>query len=345
VTIFVGGVQIDIPAGETIQLDVEPPELTVPDDFAQEAQSAAGAVVEFEATATDNLDPVPAVVCVPEPSTLFPLDDTIVECTATDFSGNAATKTFTVTVQDTTPPELSQPDDITEEATSAAGATVDYVDPTATDDVDDSPEVECDPLSGSTFPLDDTIVECTATDFSGNAATKTFTVTVQDTTPPELTVPSDVTIDAADPFGSIYTFSATATDIADPSPTVECTPASGSVFPLGTTTVTCTATDASGNESPETTFDVTVQVTSATFDGFIAKIESLGLQKGIENSLVSKIDAAAKSFEKGKSKTMINQLEAFVNEVNAQDKKKLSEEQAALLLECADLLIDKLSEK
>jgi len=42
---------------------------------------------------------------------------------------------------------------------------------------------------------------------------------------------------------------------------------------------------------------------------------------------------------------MINQLEAFVNEVNAQDKKKLSEEQAALLLECADLLIDKLSEK
>ena len=258
-TIFVGGVQIDIPAGETIQLDVEPPELTVPDDFAQEAQSPAGSVVEFEATATDNLDPAPAVVCVPASETLFPFDDTIVECTATDFSGNAATKTFTVTVQDTTPPEL--------------------------------------------------------------------------------TVPSDVTIDADDPFGSIYTILATATDDVDPAPTVECVPPSGSVFPIGTTTVSCTATDASGNESIEKTFDVTVQVTSSTFDGFVAKIESLGIQKGIENSLTSKINAAVKSFEKGKTDTAINQLEAFINEVDAQDGKKLDSDTAAMLRDAANLLI------
>jgi len=160
---------------------------------------------------------------------------------------------------------------------------------------------------------------------------------VIDTIPPVIVVPTDITIDAADPFGSTYTFSATSTDIADPNPIVECTPPSGSVFPLGTTTVTCTATDASGNQSSDS-FDVTVQVSAATFDGFAVKVESMNLQKGIENSLVSKIDAAAKSFDKGKTKTLINQLEAFVNEVNAQDKKKLSEEQAALLLEYADLL-------
>ena len=54
----------------------------------------------------------------------------------------------------------------------------------------------------------------------------------------------------------------TATDNCDPSPTVVCAPASGSVFPVGTTTVTCTATDACGNQATST-FDVTVTATNA----------------------------------------------------------------------------------
>ncbi|MCJ7711401.1 MAG: HYR domain-containing protein [Chloroflexi bacterium] len=50
----------------------------------------------------------------------------------------------------------------------------------------------------------------------------------------------------------------TATDDTDPSPVVSCTPASGAAFPVGTTTVTCTATDAAGNQA-RGGFDVTVQ--------------------------------------------------------------------------------------
>jgi hypothetical protein len=53
----------------------------------------------------------------------------------------------------------------------------------------------------------------------------------------------------------------TATDVCDPSPTVVCSPASGSTFSVGVTTVTCTATDACGNEAT-TTFDVTVTATN-----------------------------------------------------------------------------------
>src|SRR5690606_29651414 len=49
----------------------------------------------------------------------------------------------------------------------------------------------------------------------------------------------------------------TATDLVDPDPTVTCTPPPGTVFPLGATTVTCTATDAAGNEA-RVTFTVTV---------------------------------------------------------------------------------------
>ena len=54
----------------------------------------------------------------------------------------------------------------------------------------------------------------------------------------------------------------TAVDIIDATPTIACTPPSGATFPLGTTTVSCTATDDSGNTST-TTFTVTVRDTTA----------------------------------------------------------------------------------
>jgi hypothetical protein len=60
--------------------------------------------------------------------------------------------------------------------------------------------------------------------------------------------------------GEIVTFSVTATDDHDSSPSVVCVPPSGSLFPRGTTLVTCTATDDSGNQSVST-FPVTVRPT------------------------------------------------------------------------------------
>ena len=84
-----------------------------------------------------------------------------------------------------------------------------------------------------------------------------------DTTPPVLHgVPSNLTVGATGPGGATVSYTApTATDDADPSPTVVCTPASGTVFALGTTTVTCSAKDASGNTS-SATFTVTVKDTT-----------------------------------------------------------------------------------
>jgi HYR domain len=68
-----------------------------------------------------------------------------------------------------------------------------------------------------------------------------------DTTPPTLYLYGDVTVEAPDTTGTNVSFAASATDDRDPNPTVECSPASGSFFPVGTTTVNCTATDQSGN--------------------------------------------------------------------------------------------------
>ena len=70
-----------------------------------------------------------------------------------------------------------------------------------------------------------------------------------DTTPPVLSVPADKVVDATGSAGATVTYQVTATDDVDPNPAVACTPLSGSTFPIGTTTVNCTATDTAGNQA------------------------------------------------------------------------------------------------
>jgi HYR domain-containing protein/Big-like domain-containing protein len=147
---------------------------------------------------------------------------------------------------DTTPPALQLPADITVEATSAAGALVTFT-ATASDTNPLQPTVACAPASGTTFPIGATTVRCSATDAAGNTASGSFRVTVADTTAPLLSLPSDINVAAGGASGAIVTFAASATDLSPSSPVVTCTPASGSAFPVGTTTVSCAATDAAGN--------------------------------------------------------------------------------------------------
>lgn len=83
------------------------------------------------------------------------------------------------------------------------------------------------------------------------------TVVPVDSTPPVISWDSEPVNEATGPDGAIHNFTATAIDNEDGSVPVTCTPASGSLFPLGTTTITCTATDAAGN-SASVTFTKTV---------------------------------------------------------------------------------------
>ncbi len=81
---------------------------------------------------------------------------------------------------------------------------------------------------------------------------------MQDTTPPAITVPANKTVNATSAAGAAVTFSASATDLVDGPLLASCSPASGSTFPLGTTSVTCQATDAHDNTG-STSFTITVQ--------------------------------------------------------------------------------------
>jgi hypothetical protein len=103
------------------------------------------------------------------------------------------------------------------------------------------------------FPLGANLVTCSATDTHGNTGSNSFTITVEDTTPPEVTVPADKKVEATGPNGAAATFTASALDIVDGPLSPVCiigpdhTVHSGDVFPLGANLVTCSAKDAHGN--------------------------------------------------------------------------------------------------
>src|SRR5207302_159205 len=145
-------------------------------------------------------------------------------------------------------PTLMLPADVMAEATGPGGAVV-HFSAGVTDDLDPAVTVSCSPPSGSLFPLGATAVTCTATDAAGNTATNSFMVTVQDTTPPTITVPTDMTAEATSAAGASVSFTASATDLVDGTVSVTSSPASGSLFPQGATTVTVTTTDAHGNSA------------------------------------------------------------------------------------------------
>ena len=217
-------------------VDTTGPALTVPADITAVATGPSGAVVTYTATANDLVDGEVAVSCSPSSGSTFALGTTTVNCSASDSRSNASSASFQVIVL-AEPPPPTDPHDIIAEATSAAGAVVTF----NLGNDDGGRPITCAPSSGSTFPLGATAVLC-----NGGIS---FTVTVVDTTPPVLTLPPDTTLAATSAAGAVGTFTATASDLVDGSVPVECTPASGSTFPLGTTTVVCTASDVRENEA------------------------------------------------------------------------------------------------
>jgi alpha-tubulin suppressor-like RCC1 family protein len=151
-----------------------------------------------------------------------------------------------------------------------------------------------------------------------------------DETPPIITVPPDMRVNATSPAGAAVAYTVSASDnvgVASQS----CAPASGSLFPIATTTVTCTASDATGN-SAIASFAVTVQGADAQMTDLSATVEGLGLQEGTETSLTAKLDAAVASLAAGNTSAACGQLDAMINQITAQIDKKISAAHAATLI-------------
>ncbi len=196
---------------------------------------------------------------------------------------------------DTTPPIIGAgidqtgasintvPNTIIAQATSQCGALVFFMPPTAIDNGDPDAgapppgtSVACSPPPNTTFPIGSTLVKCTASDPFGHAQNATFTVTVADTLAPAFLPFANINVQAPTGASSVtVSYAPTAADQVDcstpaspasgtactstsnPCTPVTCTPPSGSTFAVGTTPVTCTATDKANNTS-QMTFSVNV---------------------------------------------------------------------------------------
>ncbi len=115
-----------------------------------------------------------------------------------------------------------------------------------------------------------------------------------DASPPTLSLPAATTVDATGPAGATVSYSVSASDLVDSTPTLTCSPASGSVFPIGTTTVNCTATDDAGNFASGS-FTVTVRGAAAQITALIAKTEALVDRPAIETALRVTLQAASQA--------------------------------------------------
>ena len=249
---------VSYPAIQTINVvDTTSPELTVPSGYTVECSDE---IVIAEATATDNCGDV---VITTYQQTIFGNSagnySIYCEFTATDDSGNSTVAVQIIEVVDTTAPVLSIPSDYTAECS-------DDLVLAAASSIDNCGEVTLT-LSTQTVDGDATgnytlIRTFTATDDAGNATSASQTITVQDTTSPELSIPADFTVECSD------TIDLDAATVSDNCGTVELSvveeTVSGSSVGFYSIVRTFTAIDDAGNTSSAiqtiTVFDNTAPV-------------------------------------------------------------------------------------
>jgi hypothetical protein len=141
------------------------------------------------------------------------------------------------------------PDPVVAASQSRSGAAVDYeVFPYGGSDP--RPDLKCANPSGSLFPVGYTVFDCVASNSKGETGTSQVSVTVFDEPKSGdifwLHLPEIVTADAPNREGAYVKFEVFADGSRDPRPTIKCDAESGQLFRIGSTTVSCTATDAYG---------------------------------------------------------------------------------------------------
>jgi hypothetical protein len=168
--------------------------------------------------------------------------------------------------------------------------------------------------SGSTFPVGTTPNTFEVTDASGNKTSCSFTVTVNDAENPVISCPSSQTLEPTCPTGAIATWTPpVGTDNCPGAVTTRTGPAPGSVFPIGSTTVTYTVNDAHGH-SASCSFTVTVKTVLQTLDDLRASVNANQQLNGSQkNGLISKLDAAKQHIQNGNQNGACSKLADFIN--------------------------------
>jgi HYR domain/Kelch motif len=140
-----------------------------------------------------------------------------------------------------------------------------------------------------------------------------------DSVAPAITVPDDIEVDATQPAGAVVSYSVTAVDDVDGAVPVVCSPASGSTFAIGATTVSCNATDAAGN-TVTASFTVRVKGAVEQVADVLELVDSYNLAK-LGTSLQDKLVEVQEALSADMPSRACDKLAAFVGQVKAQSGK------------------------
>jgi len=308
-----------------------PPTISAPGDVSVNTGPGATTCGAFisdatlgTATASDNCPGVTITRSGVPAGNNFPVGTTTVTYRATDRVGNFTEDTQAVTVVDNTVPIVTPPGPVTLYTgpnATACSVTVSNLDGTfgtgsATDNCPGVGAVSRSGVpSGGIFPVGNTTLTYSATDAHGNTGSATQVVTVIDNTQPVISCPANITIEPTCPTGAIATYSTpTATDNCGVQSVVRTAgPASGSLFPIGTTTVTHVATDIYGNTS-SCSFTVTVLTPQAVVQNLINQVSASSLTGTQKNGLLAKLNAALTAINGGGGNAC-SKLSDFINNV------------------------------
>ncbi|MFD2833827.1 HYR domain-containing protein, partial [Christiangramia antarctica] len=246
--------------------DTEIPTITCPADLmevsADKGICQATQVDLGISTVSDNCTANEDLIITNDAPEIFEVGKTVVTWTVKDATGNLSSCEQIVIVKDNEAPVLEEMNDITvNNDPTICGAVVNFGVVGATDNCElDSVEITEGFESGSVFPVGETTVTYTVTDVNDNISTESFTVTVVDNETPEISCPSAIIVgtETGVSYATVDFENATATDNCSVSVEQTGGPVSGSQFEIGVTTITFTATDASGNTS-ECSFTITVE--------------------------------------------------------------------------------------
>jgi len=254
----------------TVQ-DTTAPAITCPADTTVDCSASTLPSATGTATATDNCSGVASITYSDSTTAGNCAGNYVITRTwkATDNCGNMSTCVQTITVQDTTGPAITCPSDTTVDCGDSTDP-ADTGEATATDDCSGVASITySDSIAAGSCAGNYVITRTwTATDSCGNASSCVQTITVQDTTPPVISCPNDiedVVTAAGECSASVNVGTATATDDCSGVQSIlgvrsDSLPLTDP-YPVGTTTITWTATDNCGNVSETCTQTITVKGT------------------------------------------------------------------------------------
>jgi hypothetical protein len=230
--------------------DMEPPVLVVPaavTTTTNSSQAFATNVSLGSASATDNSGFAAVTNDAPNQ---FPIGQTTVTWTATDAAGNKTTATQFVIVEDKEAPVLVAPSNLTVPTNPGVNFATGVNLGTASGYDNSVQAVQISNVAPSVYQLGQNQVIWNITDAYGNTATGIQIITVVDTEKPLIAGVTDIVVDA--PIGSN---TATVLSLGTPTATDNVNVvsfgnnATGTTYPIGTTSIIWTARDAAGNET------------------------------------------------------------------------------------------------